>query len=647
MALSAATQEAMWLRQLHCELWPSLKVTPITLYCDNQSAIKLTEDIEESPSVVSTEDQYCLELYKQTTLRQANGRYKVRLPLKENFKQSLGLSKPTAVAQFHSLERKLAQQPKTAGQYKDFINEYKDLGHMSLVENKGSEHGYYLPHHCVTREHSETTKLRVVFNGSAKTSTGLSLNDVMYTGPNLQQDLQSLILKWRRFRYVYTADVEKMFRNIDIFECDRKMQKIIWRDTHLQPLQEYELTTVTYGTKAAPFLAMMTLKQLAMDERSRFPRAAEITEQAFYTDDLIYGAHSIEEGCSMLFSKVKTCLGNNNIKCYGWTDSMVTLGWIQGQPEKWKPFVSNRVKQIVQDMPPNIWRYVKSEENPADCASRGISIKRLEGHSLWWNGPSWLPSYKHSEETQLYFTKEEEKKQYLVNIIQSKDSIVKEIIENCSSFSRAIRIVAWILRLLPKNKDKRERHLTLAEVKEAKLKIISHVQEEEFSYEIEKVKRKESIHKSKLIALNPFLGKDGLVRVGGRLRNAFISEDMQHPILISHTGRLTNLIIDQAHKLTFHGGPRLTLSLIRQKYWIVGNNRAVKRQLSKWQRPRENLKVQDLVAIHDPNLPPGKWAMGRVVELHPGTDNIVRVVSLKTKNGIIKRPIHRSNKRTC
>ncbi|CAH4020416.1 unnamed protein product [Pieris brassicae] len=1070
------------------------------------------EDIEESPSVVSSEDQYCLELYKKTTLRQANGKYKVRLPLKDNFKESLGLSKPMAVAQFHSLERKLAKQPKTARQYKDFINEYKDLGHMSFIENKGPEIGYYLPHHCVTREHSETTKLRVVFNGSAKTSTGLSLNDVMYTGPNLQQDLQSLILKWRRFRYVYTADVEKMFRNIDIFECDRKMQRIIWRNSQGRPLQEYELTTVTYGTKAAPFLAMMTLKQLAMDERPRFPRAAEITEQAFYTDDLIYGAHSIEEGCSMvtelqdllqsggftlrkwasneprilkeisekinrdqnqqiftfkgdlisktlgvywnpkedcfmfqssfdfsnkttkrallsdisklfdplgwlapaitamkiifqevwkqnikwddqiptsilkkwkqfkeeielsiskiriprwlqtspdstlelhgfcdasnkayaaviycrinnkvslvaaktklvpvkgkisiprgelcgavlltkLFNKVKACLGYNKIKCYGWTDSMVTLGWIQGQPEKWKPFVSNRVKQIVQDMPSNTWRYVKSEENPADCASRGISVKQLEMHSLWWNGPSWLPLYRNDKETQSYFTKEEEKNQYLVNIVQGTDNTVKGIIQNCSSFSRAIRIVAWILRLLPRNKDKRERYLTLAEVKEAKRKIIRNVQEDDFFYEIEKLRRKESINKSTLIALNPYLGQDGLLRVGGRLRNAFISKDMQHPIIISHTGRLTDLIIDQAHKLTFHGGPRLTLSLIRQKYWIVGGNRAVKRQLrlcvtcvknnprmqyqimgdlpearcnparpfkhtgvdftgyiliksskgrgikctkgyiavficmatkavhlevvsdlttsaflaalkrmaarrgtpehiysdngtnfiganrvldsgydelkrvfaeeqfattitdmeinwhfnapawpsagglweaavkslkahtkkvigdqkftyeelstlvaqletclntrplcpisedpedinfltpahfltggptlsllptendlrtrwylvektfqdiwkrwqseylptltsrSKWQKPRENLKLQDLVAIHDANIPPGKWAMGRVVELHPGTDNIVRVVSLKTKNGVIKRPI--------
>ncbi|XP_045525146.1 uncharacterized protein LOC123714731 isoform X2 [Pieris brassicae] len=175
--------------------------------------------------------------------------------------------------------------------------------------------------------------------------------------------------------------------------------------------------------------------------------------------------------------------------------------------------------------------------------------------------------------------RKKKKNQYLVNIVQGTDNTVKGIIQNCSSFSRAIRIVAWILRLLPRNKDKRERYLTLAEVKQAKRKIIRNVQEDDFFYEIEKLRRKESINKSTLIALNPYLGQDGLLRVGGRLRNAFISKDMQHPIIISHTGRLTDLIIDQAHKLTFHGGPRLTLSLIRQKYWIVGGNRAVKRQL--------------------------------------------------------------------
>ncbi|CAG9128513.1 unnamed protein product [Plutella xylostella] len=59
---------------------------------------------------------------------------------------------------------------------------------------------------------------------------------------------------------------------------------------------------------------------------------------------------------------------------------------------------------------------------------------------------------------------------------------------------------------------------------------------------------------------------------------------------------------------------------------------------SKWSASRDNLNLNDVVIIHDANLPPGKWAMGRVVELHPGSDGLVRVVTLKTKNGYMKRP---------
>ncbi|XP_050557832.1 uncharacterized protein LOC126911988 [Spodoptera frugiperda] len=60
---------------------------------------------------------------------------------------------------------------------------------------------------------------------------------------------------------------------------------------------------------------------------------------------------------------------------------------------------------------------------------------------------------------------------------------------------------------------------------------------------------------------------------------------------------------------------------------------------SKWRKPHQNLKINDIVIIHDVNLPPGKWPMGRVIELHPGKDGYVRVVTLRTKNGTLKRPI--------
>lgn len=83
--------------------------------------------------------------------------------------------------------------------------------------------------------------------------------------PNLQQDLQLLIIKWRQFKFAFTADIEMMFRQIWIIKEDQKLQKLIYRNSEQENIKEWELLTFTYGNKAAPFLAMMTLRQLASD----------------------------------------------------------------------------------------------------------------------------------------------------------------------------------------------------------------------------------------------------------------------------------------------------------------------------------------------------------------------------------------------
>lgn len=64
-------------------------------------------------------------------------------------------------------------------------------------------------------------------------------------------------------------------------------------------------------------------------------------------------------------------------------------------------------------------------------------------------------------------------------------------------------------------------------------------------------------------------------------------------------------------------------------------------QRTKWKLPQRNIQPNDLVLIKDANLPPQKWLMGRVVQTIMGSDGLVRVVSIKTQYGIIKRPIHK------
>ncbi|CAG9105568.1 unnamed protein product [Plutella xylostella] len=221
------------------------------------------------------------------------------MPLKEDINSKLGQSKHIATAQLRNMERKLAKNPKLAEDYKAFMDEYIALNHMEPCKQT-SIFECFLPHHAVQRSEALTSKVRVVFNASAPTSTGVSLNDLMYTGPNLQQDLQSIIMKWRTYQYAWTADIEKMFRQIKVNEQDQCYQKILWRDSPNQAIRIYHLSTVSYGCRSSPYLAMMTLRKLASDERHRYPAAAKVLEESFYMDDVCHGSHSIEHGQQLI-----------------------------------------------------------------------------------------------------------------------------------------------------------------------------------------------------------------------------------------------------------------------------------------------------------------------------------------------------------
>ncbi|XP_047543298.1 uncharacterized protein LOC125075634 [Vanessa atalanta] len=171
------------------------------------------EEIASETTPMTQQELFCEELYTKTTKRLPDGRYEVRLPMKTDFEEHLGHSKARAVAKFKQLQSRLMKDSTLRQSYGQFIHEYIDLGHMrKCTEQK--EPMCYLSHHGVQKLDSLTTKLRVVFNASSKTSTGNSLNDLMESGPKLQQDIQSLLLRWRTYRYVYSADCEKMYRCI-------------------------------------------------------------------------------------------------------------------------------------------------------------------------------------------------------------------------------------------------------------------------------------------------------------------------------------------------------------------------------------------------------------------------------------------------
>ncbi|XP_015438034.1 PREDICTED: uncharacterized protein LOC107193148, partial [Dufourea novaeangliae] len=265
----------------------------LTLSLDQQ--LNKFWEVEEVSNVasLSLKERNCEDHFIKNTSRDSSGRYTVRLPFNETI-YMLGESRTMAMNRFLALERKLHKNPSSLKQYSEFLEEYESLGHMSKIVSDDISKGYYLPHHAIFKESSITTKIRVVFDASAKSSTGVCLNDILLVGPTIQDTLFSILLRFRTHAFVLTADIEKVFRQIQVHPEDRKFQKILWRTSPDQPIATYKLNTVTYGTASAPFIAVRCLKQLANDESDKFPIAAKIFQRDFYVDDILTEASDLK-----------------------------------------------------------------------------------------------------------------------------------------------------------------------------------------------------------------------------------------------------------------------------------------------------------------------------------------------------------------
>ncbi|XP_061519775.1 uncharacterized protein LOC133395095 [Anopheles gambiae] len=259
-----------------------------------------SETIAEDP-VLSVEEDACEKHYSSTTVRNSAGRYVVSFPFNPNPNVVLGESKATADRRLRCMERRLVNNPTMRDEYVKFMQQYEHLGHMKRLTGPvdDSTQHYYLPHHAVVKESSTTTKVRVVFDASCKTSSGYSLNDKLLVGPVVQDDLFSIILRFRLHAIALTADVEKMYRQILHHPDDRNLLRIRYRESPTDEISTFELQTVTYGTASAPFLATRTLRQVAIDNSDTYPQAINAALNDFYVDDLLTGSNDINEAIEM------------------------------------------------------------------------------------------------------------------------------------------------------------------------------------------------------------------------------------------------------------------------------------------------------------------------------------------------------------
>lgn len=284
-----------------------------------------------------------------------------------------------------------------------------------------------------------------------------------------------------------------------------------------------------------------------------------------------------------------------------WTDSTAVLKYIANEALRLKTFVANRIAVIKENTNVEQWNHVDTSENPADCASRGLTVEKFLANHTWTQGPSFLKnaSRKRTEGHDCMKLSEDDlevRKTMLVLSAVAKDPCaIGKLASHYSSWVKLKRAIAWILRakdiLILKSCKRKETvatckpslhqgPLTVEELNRAEMEIIQYCQRCSFQSEISALRRGEQVlkRKSPIYRLDPYL-QDGVLRVGGRLHKAAMPETSKHPIILPKDLHATNLLLQDIHEKTGHSGRNFMLSRLRQQYWIPSANAAVRKIL--------------------------------------------------------------------
>ena len=751
------------------------------------------EEMAKGPPIMSHQETEVQQQFLDThNFSPPAGRYVVTLPKRQTTLQ-LGESRQTALSRFLRNEQALLRKG-TWDQFQGVVKEYLMLGHAQLVTKEELctpvQKHYYLPMHAVFKASSSSSKIRVVFDASCKTTTDVSLNDVLGAGPTLHPNLDQILIRFRNYKVALSGDIAKMYREVSLSQPDRQLHRFLWREHPDQPINSYCMNRVTFGVTSSPYVAVRTLQQTAADFSSPGSMASMHVYNSFYVDDLLAGAESEEEAVE-LYQELRELLlkGGFNLKkwrsssaevlksipselqelipkqelvddhsanypktlgitwdsrldemavqvqlpkeyvstkwgivsdtarsydilgwvapvivtmkilyqslwkkkigwdqipddetvrlhrewrqqlpllsnvtlprCYfapgkvtsvqlhgfsdasaqayaaviylratyedgsvtgrlvvaktnvaplntvsiprlelcgavllaelleitgttlnipkhsqsAWCDSTVALAWLRGCPSKYKVFVANRIASAARSLPPSAWRHVPTLQNPADCASRGVTAQELKDHNLWWSGPSWLKKEPleippQPQSSDMAEREGEEAKPVTVCNVSVSPHKWWELEFN--NYLKLVHTMAYVKRFCSNLKAARlnqplnkQRTLAVTEVEAAEQVLFKRSQARTFGAELARLKSNPTTPMAKsspLRLVHPFLSKEGLLQVGGRLNQAELSPLQKHPVILSTSDGLTKLYFVHYHRKLSHCGPTLLLA---------------------------------------------------------------------------------------
>ena len=769
-------------------------------------------------------------------------RYITKLPFK-SFCDFLPDNYELSKKRLLSLNNRLLKDRDLRRGYREIFEDYEREGIIEPVPptdigEPGKTH--YIPHRPVVRQDRETTKIRIVFDASAKIGGGASLNDCLYSGPNMLSKVFDILLRFRTKKIGILSDIKKAFLNVGIHHSHKDYLRFLWFDPETNCIKIFRFLRVLFGATSSPFLLQGTiryhfnymvqqglidagfadefLKNLYVDDSSTvvdsvndglswYEKAKRVMNtggftlrkwrtnnkelQAFFDDKerlegepiqlqkseddcnfadfqlginsenmqtvlginwdlekdnfifdfkniialcekmvmtkrnvlrisssfydplglispitvlskcvfqilckekldwdcvipddimkkwtrfisclklfdpiqvprfVIYPVEktisiqlhgfcdsSLSSYCACIYLRRETVTGiyidlltaktkvaplttitiprlelsscqlladhMNYVTCtlnniefssiYCWTDSEIALCWITGVKKQWNIWVENRVVKIRKKSNNYNWRHVPGSINPADIATRNITVKDLDPESIWFTGPKFLLSpssdwpNKDVDDNIVHELKRSTVS--LVAKIKKSEDYGGISIQNFSDINRLLRVTAYILRFKHniiasiRNQDKRTGDLNVSDIKEAEKFLI--IKNQQFIVESDKFTL---ITKS----LNVITDVNGLLRIKGRLEHAVGNFETKCPLLL-RDDHLSHLFILRCHVDIMHGGVEATLSRLRCRFWLIRGRQVVKRVLHRCVTCRRH-QGRPLVPPTPPALP--------------------------------------------
>ena len=275
---------------------------------------------------------------------------------------------------------------------------------------------------------------------------------------------------------------------------------------------------------------------------------------------------------SLSLLEVSSKLEVTETDIYLYSDSMITLGYINNSESRFSRYVSRRINLILKCFSSNLWFYVARADNPADIASRQQTFETLTS-SCWLSGPQFLRGSLYPDKyiDVLQELPEVDKSPVCLSACIVNSSEIDALVKRCSSLTKLVRCLKLVLLLAYRIDVVRQKMgISLAprpppNSDDAMLHLIKEDQYRHFA----------NLHKDipanngTLTSLSPFIDAEGVVRVGGRLALSNLEYENKYPILLANKSALTLLIIDYFHSKVKHQGRCLTLSAIRDAGYYI------------------------------------------------------------------------------